>query len=862
MAKCEWRWNVARGVCICACGLIAFETALAESSMDAQHEVSSLPAVIVTGMRASLANAQEIKREKIEIVDSIVAEDIGKLPDQNVTDALSRIAGVQILRDRGEGAGIAIRGLTQVETLMNGREIFTAGTTRTVDFADLPSVMLSGIDVYKTSSAKLLEGGIGGTVDLRTPRPFDFKASKVSGSVRAMHDDLVKKTEPQYALLASSRWQTENWGDVGLLLGAAWQKRAWREDQLSMGNPQARTDIIPGQTVIAANGISSSTSMGSRERSAFDAVLQWRPNDTLELYAEGNYSRFKTKQDTYQINIGSSATFVPGSPVLVPGSNILQSITWTNAPISILSFARDTVDENRQVAVGGTWKEKDTTLKADLSRTKSYSNLFFAGTILSGTAANFTQNTGGGTPSGSVSGTNLQDPANFNYTGLMYRVRPYEGDLTALRLDGEQIIGGSFIDALSAGIRLARRNGGNGKGLIFGDVTLPAPIAAGGMPGYTTGWPGGNYFFGDGFVVSDPGWARNPGGMYSDFGVMTPLPDAGNPLGIWHIKEDTQAAYAMADFHGADVQLDGNAGLRIVHTGGHVTGNQTAPGGSGTVPIQVDSSYTDFLPSFNLRHAISEQTQLRAAWSKTITRQNLDQLSPSLILNRNSVNPALNQGSAGNPNLKPIRANNLDIALENYFAPIGSVTLTGFYKGVDGFVVNTSAPEMHNGEIYQISRPQNANPADIKGAELGYQQFYDALPGYGLRATYTYVDSSTPNAALHGSIPLPNLSRNSYNLIGMYELNDLSVRIAYNWRSTFLSGVNSYAGVGALPVYTKSYGWLDASLSYRIDKKITLVLEGNNLLRTVRRSYLVDESRPYSVIVNDRQFAVGLLFSL
>jgi TonB-dependent receptor len=847
------------------CSFVSSDLALADAPVGTKPELREVPLlspVVVTGMRASLANAQEIKREKIEIVDSVSAEDIGKLPDQNVTDALSRIAGVQILRDRGEGAGVAIRGLIQMETLINGREMFTAGTTRTVDFADLPSVMFAGIDVYKTSSARQLEGGIGGTIDLRTPRPFDFKTSKVSGSVRAVHDDLVKKTEPQYAALASNRWQTENWGEVGLLLGAAWQKRAWREDQLSMGNPQARTDIIPGQTVIAANGISSSTSKGQRERSAFDLALQWRPSDALELYAEGNYARFKTRQDTYQINIGSSATFVPGSPVLVPGSNNLQSITWTNAPISILGFARDTVDENRQVAIGGVWKEKDTTLKADLSRTKSYSNLFFAGTILSGTAASFTQGTGGGTPSGSVSGTNLQDPANFNYTGLMYRVRPYEGDLTALRFDGEQIVGGSFIDALSAGVRLARRNGGNGKGLIFGDVTLATPIGAGSMPGYTIGWPGGNYFFGDGFVVGNPDAGRNPGDLYAGFGVATPLPDAGNPLGVWHIREDTQAAYAMADFHGPDVMFDGNAGLRVVHTGGQVTGNQTAPGGVGTVPIQVDSSYTDFLPSLNLRHAVNEQTQLRAAWSKTITRQNLDQLSPSLTLNRNGVNPALNQGSAGNPDLKPTRANNLDIALENYFAPTGSVSLTGFYKRVDGFVVNSSAPERHNGEIYQISRPQNINPADIKGAELGYQQFYDVLPGYGLRATYTYVDSSTPNAALRGSIPLPNLSRNSYNLIGMYELNELSVRLAYNWRSTFLSGVNNYAGVGSLPVYTKAYGWLDASLSYRLGKGITLVLEGNNLLRTVRRSYLVEESRPYSVIVNDRQFAVGLLFSL
>lgn len=105
--------------------------------------------LLVLGKRASLSTAQDIKRDKMEIVDSMVADDISKLPDFNVTDALSRVTGVQILRDRGEGAGVSIRGLTQMETLLNGREVFTAGTGRNLDFADIPSEMLAGLDVYK-----------------------------------------------------------------------------------------------------------------------------------------------------------------------------------------------------------------------------------------------------------------------------------------------------------------------------------------------------------------------------------------------------------------------------------------------------------------------------------------------------------------------------------------------------------------------------------------------------------------------------------------------------------------------------------------------------------------------------------------
>ncbi|MES2117394.1 MAG: TonB-dependent receptor plug domain-containing protein, partial [Pseudomonadota bacterium] len=126
--------------------------------------------VVVDGKCASLAAAQRIKRNQLAVVDSVVAEQVQTLPDFSVTDALQRITGVQIARDRGEGANVAIRGLTQMETTINGREVFTAGTGRNLDFADYPAEMVAGIDVYKSSSADQLDGGIGGVIDLRTRR--------------------------------------------------------------------------------------------------------------------------------------------------------------------------------------------------------------------------------------------------------------------------------------------------------------------------------------------------------------------------------------------------------------------------------------------------------------------------------------------------------------------------------------------------------------------------------------------------------------------------------------------------------------------------------------------------------------------
>lgn len=428
-------------------------------------KIAELDEIIVVGNRASLATAQEIKQRNIEIVDSVVANTINKLPDFNVSDAMQRITGVQITRDRGEGSVIQIRGLSQVETLLNGRELFTAGNGRNLDYADIPSELLAGIDVYKTPAPDLLEGGIGGTVNLRTHRPFDFQGREIVGSVRGVYGDLADAAEPQFSTLLSNRWQSEKWGEFGALFNFSYQQRAWREDQKATGNPVARGDLLADRIVIAPNGTSETTSLGHRERTTGSVVLQWQANDRLDLYAEANYTEFNTRQDSYQINVtplseakakelGVSA-FAPGSVQLFDGGRDLKNITWTNASASVLSFARDTVDRTRQGAVGGSWNGDHVTLSSDLSYTESLNKLFFSGPFMSANVARFNQNLSGEIPGTGISGTDLLNPENFTYTGLALRTRPFAGDLKTARLDGEYFFNHSLIDSLGIGFRYA-----------------------------------------------------------------------------------------------------------------------------------------------------------------------------------------------------------------------------------------------------------------------------------------------------------------------------------------------------------------------------------------------------------------------
>jgi iron complex outermembrane receptor protein len=299
-----------------------------------------LEPVIIFGTRASLESAVDRKRRSDDIVDGIVAEEINRLPDLSVADAVQRITGVQITRDRGEASVASVRGLVQVETTLNGRELFTAGFGRALDYADLPSEMLAGIDVYKSSSPSRIEGGLGGTVDLRTRHPFDFQEPSL-----------------QFSVLYGGR-AAVGAGEAAILVNLVLQDRAWREDQKGTGNPMvcsARApavasspcpiDLVPGEDTVAPSSTSESTSFGRRRRQAGSVMLGWRPRSDLDLYAEAHYAELRTKQDTLQVNVGpnirTGSSFDPASVVLFPGTHDVQHITWTNAPVSILNFARD-----------------------------------------------------------------------------------------------------------------------------------------------------------------------------------------------------------------------------------------------------------------------------------------------------------------------------------------------------------------------------------------------------------------------------------------------------------------------------------------------------------------------------------------
>jgi TonB-dependent receptor len=835
--------------------------ALAQADMQTQT-------IEVTGQRASLATAASLKREAPGLVDSVVAEDVHKLPDFSIADALQRITGVQITRDRGEAALVLVRGLAQIETLLNGREVFTAGTGRQLDFADIPAEMVARIDVHKSGAADQVEGGAAGIIDLRMRRPFDFPGRTVVATARAVHGSLVRRTEPQLSVLWSERGSTAASGEWGLLVNLAWQRRAWREDQKGSGNPLRRSDLMPGQEVVVPNGTSESASAGRRERRAGSLVAQWRPRATLQAYAEAHLAEFKTLQDTHQINVfapTAAGSFDPASLRLFPGTQDVQHITWLDAPVSALSFARDTVDRTRQFALGGSWRPAgDWEVELDASTTRATNDFYFAGPFMATTAPRFTHDLSTRVPGTRVQGVDLLDPQAYRFTGVAYRTRPFEGELHALRLDARRSFAEGWLRSVRGGLRMAKRHADNVPGLVFADAPVTG-LAPADVPGSTIPNPYADFMSQSGagsslgqHLAGSLHDARDAAALRAAFGIDAPVPAAANPLTLWQIDERSDAAYLSAAWEAPALPLDGEAGVRVVRSCARSSSHQTGSDGVVAPTVQRRCS-TDALPSASLRWRLPAGLQLRAAASRTLTRPGFDQQSPSLSLVRNPINPSQNTGSAGNPGLKPLRSDNLDLALERYAGRHTMFHLTAFYKRVDGFVVNLSQPETHFGETYQVSRPRNAGRGSIRGIEIGGQHFFTALPGawsgLGVLANATYVDSRHDSFIVGQQTPLPNLSRKSANLILLYEHQGVTGRLAYNWRDRFLNGFINIVGIGPIPAHTRGYGWLDASLSWRPHPQVSVSLEGLNLLRTVRSSYYGAQTRPQSSWRNDTQWS-------
>jgi TonB-dependent receptor len=800
--------------------------------------------VLVSGLRGALESALDRKRYDEAISDAIVADEIGKLPDQNAAEAAQRIPGVQVQRYMEEGGAFAIRGLKQSKVLLNGLEVYGARVQsgeyngRNLDLEDVPAEVLAGIDVSKSSSANEIEGGLGGYVNIRTRQPFDFKDSTASLTVKATSYQMAPgfggKTRGQASALISRRWNTAA-GELGVLINVAHAGSVFGLTENEVQRTQSVSNYAgSGKAVTLPIGMfTGSGHNGEREHDSYVAAFQWRPSASLSLYANYfgiNYlldQRFQTAR--FYVGVPTSNYTVWGDRNS-DGSDNLRTGTFTGNSMTDASVVSDEGRKAKLYDIGGKWGNGALTIKARLSHndTAVRNTLLEWGANASVPVMRLAIADGSASHV-SVSGVDLTDPANYHPAYLLSIAANGTQKNTATMLDANYRLDHSTIRSVDFGVRLndyTRR--------AVGFVHLYCIDGCNSSRTLATVDPA--------LLHQVPAVQSREVGAYPTFATAAVRQQAalramyGLPAAdVYMLEQDqlnnekTAAAYVKFNYS-VDVvgrPVSGNIGARYVVTALHGT-SYDVNAADVLAPQVSDATRRDVLPSFNANMRLRDDLLFRLAASKTMGQVNFAHLSGAL----NILNPVQHDAQQGNPDLTPYTSRNFDLSLERYFGANGMAVLSVFYKLADGFVQTAAEQRVINGEQYNVATYQPAGLSKIKGIEIAYQQFFDRLPapfnGLGMQANYTYVDTRAPSSVAGGSVPLVGLSRNSGNLVGIYERGRVKARLAYNRRGSFVASTSS-SGAQGVPIFAKPFGTLDFSIGCDISKRLSLTLDGANL---------------------------------
>lgn len=835
--------------------------------------------VVVTGVRAALEQSLRQKRNADSVVEVVTAEDIGKMPDKNVADAIQRLPGVNTQSSAGGEGGfgendrVSLRGTSPSlqQTLFNGHAISTGdwfllnqiggNVGRSSSFSLLPSELVGSIVVQKSATADLVEGGVSGAINVITRRPLDFRQPLTfEASVQANYNDLSSKTKPHLSALVAMKNAANT---AGFLLQGFSEKAAVRRDgqeilgytpisatsAAAVANPSLAGVMVP--TFIGASLFEQTK---KRSGGAFD--LELRPARGVSLDLNGFYSELKAgHQNTNWLaapaNSINTANQIPQNPVVRNNTLVGAGFALNNGEVDNI-WRPDAGGESWYLDFNGKFKVNE-----DLSVSGRGGKTHGVGYDRNDV---YYQNNVDG---GMVYALNGLSPASIAYPGGNTAVpgsTAWAGGGEAQSVDQEKY---AQVDAdwrmrgaLLSTIRFGARFTDHDRTAEHPLETRPGPL---GFSNPGPAWSGqmypsdfandlggnlsSNYFKYAGWALGQ--WGAVPGNRLLDYTLRH------NWMDEFQVGEKTAALYAMAELGGDN--WSGNIGLRAVET--RQTTVVNLPGGPNPItgsafgpytPTVFKRTYRDYLPSANVKFDVRPDLVVRAAVAKTMARPDYSALGGSVSLNDDALS-----GSGGNVNLDPVRSTNVDLSAEWYFAPKALLSAGLFYMDLRSIVAQgTSVGTYYNNKRsapaeYQITSPFNTSGKN-KGIELSYQQ--PLWNNFGFLANYTWADGELDDGS-----ELLNSSKRTYNLTGYFENERFSARLAYSFRSAYKAGVDRGASqhVDDMPS-------LAASVNVKLTEQLTLTFDALNLTNETIKMYAENKDRPRAFYSNGRTFYLGV----
>ncbi|BFM12615.1 TonB-dependent receptor [Simiduia litorea] len=753
-----------------------------QTADDAQS-AAAIEEVVVQGIRGSWQRAMDIKRDSAGVVDAISNEDIGKFPDQNLAESLQRITGVSIDRSGGEGQLITVRGFgPQFNTvLVNGRQLASENETRAFSFDTVSSDMVSSIEVHKTASAAMQSGGIGSTVNIKTARPFDLGGLQLVGTVKALYDENSESTTPEFSLLASNTFADDS---VGVLVALSQKSSETRLNQAQTDGWLENAGIADAElnggagfdgNVFSPRNYDSKVTFEDRKRTNANLVLQYAPNENVEMTLDALYSDFDIETDATSYghwftgpNVENAVTDNNGTVIdlyqeeglatdfhakqfdrLTETMSLGFDVDWRLNDAMSVNFDLFTSTAEREANNGG-GNQLSLIGYANRVRFQSDGKVLPWVSGFQDPASNIVDGDGISRPV-----SDYLDPANGRAHVMLRRGWQVEDDVQQFKMSGLWNEGNSegLIEA-RVGIMASNETKAltrwDNEGVGIHCTFCGYPNSPDVPDDFQTIFNAGSDFLDK---VSGSGrtptiWLQHHGEQQFAFleqisGVSF---DAVRRDNSFEVEENTLAAFVEMDFAGdiAGMRLNTTVGARLENTDVTVKGTESPIESLSILdqtemvasygPAKAISAETDYLvilPSLSSSLDISESLVGRFAVSRTLTRPTLDSMAPvtNIVTTRQGGNLT---ASSGNPELKPFLSDNLDLSLEWYYGDASYISAGYFLKNVANFITNgTSSQTFVTSDGSLLTDPSTGDDVNAPDANDGVAEFSVTLPSNG-----------------------------------------------------------------------------------------------------------------------------------
>ena len=885
----------------------------ADDAQDAQDEAARSQAIVVTGFRAALQSATATKNRSDQIVESVSAEDIGKLPDNSIAESIARLPGLAAQRTQGRASIISIRGFGPdfSVTTLNGREQTTTNDSRSVEFDQFPSEVMSQVVIYKSSAADLVPQGLVGTVDLRTIRPLDSgrRVIAVGGRATYVGDKLMPDAK-------NKGWRAfgtyvDQFADdtLGVALSVSYTDepyqtkdfQAWGYSHLVSGDPASP---------FKPDGFKQWFEASSLKRLGVMGTVQAKVSDTISMTWDGFYSNFKDHVNQRGIEwpgnnlVGTNTTdgfltegtFNGIHPIIEGYANDrnadLYSLGWNTkfdghngwkGMVDLAWSRTDRTDHRLETTIGTGFNLAGPATDIDYTWTNH--------------GPEFTLN--GPVDFGDPSQLVLTDTQGWGWTRVQAgydAVRKTRDDIKQARAEIERELGGGFLDSLKAGVSYADRSkkldvaegflapSGTGTCAVPASLTVPpqAPpantpceiaIPAEALVGTI------DFMRGIGPIVAyDPRVIRDLGTLIYQQNL-----DKGVLARPFKVTEKVFTPYVMAKInsHLGAGDLTGNIGVQAVHTS--QSSEATAFVDTNTpTQVKVETKYWEWLPSLNLALRQPNGLVFRFAAARQMMRARLPDMASNIDYGTDTTQGNIIVGSGGNPYIKPYMAWALDFNVEKYFGNKGYISLQTFYKKITRYISKgsmefdysvlpppTGIPPSSN--IGRLTTFANTDGGKLYGFELAgtlpFEVFTPSLDGFGLTGGLSYTKTKVRNFAGDWDV-IPGYSKWVGNLTAYYEKAGFNVRGSMRYRDGFKGEFRDYKGDDS-PQFVLDETIFDAQVGYDFPQSsrfsgLSLYLQGQNLtnerLATVDPNATSDDTAFLRWQTFGRRFVAGFTY--